>query len=276
MVIDPAAPTTTPAIRASCSWPPRADARCGGRAGDVIPLGPPLVPGPLPRARTMPPAPCRRTTSTTRRGAAAGERPVPGTADRRRGGAGRAPPAGARPAQPVDVLKVGHHGSESSTLPEMLAVLQPAVALISCGADNEYGPRMPSRSSTWPRCPACASAHRPGGHAGGDGRWRRHRRRRPHARDAGSIGPWWYPVAIRPCSCSIPSTSRRHRGPLEGVARVAAEAARLVAAAGVPVDVRLVEVAALLHDIDKPETRQGGGSTARSPPSAWPRWASRS
>lgn len=44
-----------------------------------------------------------------------------------------------------------------------------------------------------------------------------------------------------------------------GVARVAAEAARLVAAAGVPVDVRLVEVAALLHDIDKPETRRGGG-----------------
>ena len=39
----------------------------------------------------------------------------------------------------VDVLKVGHHGSESSTLPEALAVLQPAVALISCGADNEYG-----------------------------------------------------------------------------------------------------------------------------------------
>jgi hypothetical protein len=27
----------------------------------------------------------------------------------------------------------------------------------------------------------------------------------------------------------------------------------------VPVDVRLVEVAALLHDIDKPETRQGAG-----------------
>ena len=40
-----------------------------------------------------------------------------------------------------------------------------------------------------------------------------------------------------------------------GVARVAAEAARMVAAAGIPVDIRLVEVAALLHDIDKPETR---------------------
>jgi putative nucleotidyltransferase with HDIG domain len=45
-----------------------------------------------------------------------------------------------------------------------------------------------------------------------------------------------------------------------GVARVAAEAARLVQAAGVPVDVHLVEVAALLHDIDKLETRGSGGS----------------
>jgi len=44
-----------------------------------------------------------------------------------------------------------------------------------------------------------------------------------------------------------------------GVARVAAEAARIVSTAGIPVDVRLVEVAALLHDIDKPETREGGG-----------------
>jgi putative nucleotidyltransferase with HDIG domain len=44
-----------------------------------------------------------------------------------------------------------------------------------------------------------------------------------------------------------------------GVARVAAEAARMVAASGIPVDVRLVEVAALLHDIDKPRTRDGEG-----------------
>jgi putative nucleotidyltransferase with HDIG domain len=44
-----------------------------------------------------------------------------------------------------------------------------------------------------------------------------------------------------------------------GVARVAAEAARMVAAAGIPVDVRLVEVASLLHDIDKPRTRAGDG-----------------
>ena len=43
-----------------------------------------------------------------------------------------------------------------------------------------------------------------------------------------------------------------------GVSRVAAEAARLLAAAGVAVDPHLVEVAALLHDIDKLETRDGG------------------
>lgn len=40
-----------------------------------------------------------------------------------------------------------------------------------------------------------------------------------------------------------------------GVSRVAAEAARLLAAAGVEVDPRLVEVAALLHDVDKAHTR---------------------
>jgi putative nucleotidyltransferase with HDIG domain len=40
-----------------------------------------------------------------------------------------------------------------------------------------------------------------------------------------------------------------------GVARVAVEATRLVAAAGIPVDAQLVASAALLHDIDKTATR---------------------
>ena len=40
-----------------------------------------------------------------------------------------------------------------------------------------------------------------------------------------------------------------------GVSRVAAEAARLLASAGAPTDPHLVEVAALLHDVDKLETR---------------------
>jgi putative nucleotidyltransferase with HDIG domain len=43
-----------------------------------------------------------------------------------------------------------------------------------------------------------------------------------------------------------------------GVSRVAAEAARLLAAAGAEVDPPLVEVAALLHDVDKLETRDHG------------------
>jgi putative nucleotidyltransferase with HDIG domain len=45
----------------------------------------------------------------------------------------------------------------------------------------------------------------------------------------------------------------------EGVARVAVAAAELVAESGIPVDGWLVEAAALLHDIDKPEVRRSGG-----------------
>jgi putative nucleotidyltransferase with HDIG domain len=45
----------------------------------------------------------------------------------------------------------------------------------------------------------------------------------------------------------------------DGVARVAVAAAGLVAEAGIPVDGWLVEAAALLHDIDKPEIRRRGG-----------------
>ncbi len=45
----------------------------------------------------------------------------------------------------------------------------------------------------------------------------------------------------------------------EGVARVAVAAAGLVAEAQIPVDGALVEVAALLHDIDKIEIQRSGG-----------------
>jgi putative nucleotidyltransferase with HDIG domain len=54
----------------------------------------------------------------------------------------------------------------------------------------------------------------------------------------------------------LPDGIRTHSA---GVARVAVVAAGLVAEAGIPVDGWLVEAAALLHDIDKPEIRRTGG-----------------
>lgn len=39
----------------------------------------------------------------------------------------------------VKVLKVGHHGSDTSSAPEFIAATSPEVAIISVGADNRYG-----------------------------------------------------------------------------------------------------------------------------------------
>jgi len=39
----------------------------------------------------------------------------------------------------ADILKVGHHGSSTSTTPEFLAAVQPRLALVSVGAHNAYG-----------------------------------------------------------------------------------------------------------------------------------------
>jgi competence protein ComEC len=39
----------------------------------------------------------------------------------------------------ADVLKVGHHGSKTSTAPEFIAAVTPQVAIISAGARNRYG-----------------------------------------------------------------------------------------------------------------------------------------
>jgi competence protein ComEC len=40
---------------------------------------------------------------------------------------------------PVDVLKVGHHGSKTSTTPDLLALLKPKFAVVSVGEGNLYG-----------------------------------------------------------------------------------------------------------------------------------------
>lgn len=39
----------------------------------------------------------------------------------------------------ADVLKVGHHGSSTSSSAEFLAAVRPIYAVISCSADNSYG-----------------------------------------------------------------------------------------------------------------------------------------
>lgn len=39
----------------------------------------------------------------------------------------------------VDVLKAGHHGSKTSTTPELLAAASPSAVVVSVGADNRYG-----------------------------------------------------------------------------------------------------------------------------------------
>lgn len=43
------------------------------------------------------------------------------------------------PELDVDILKVGHHGSDTSTGEEWLKAITPEVALISSGVDNQYG-----------------------------------------------------------------------------------------------------------------------------------------
>ena len=39
----------------------------------------------------------------------------------------------------ADVLKLGHHGSSTSTTEEFLKAVNPSYAVISCGKDNDYG-----------------------------------------------------------------------------------------------------------------------------------------
>jgi len=39
----------------------------------------------------------------------------------------------------ADVLKVGHHGSKNSTMPEFLESVGPRIAIISAGEQNPYG-----------------------------------------------------------------------------------------------------------------------------------------
>lgn len=43
------------------------------------------------------------------------------------------------PALHADVLKVGHHGSKNSAMPDFLAAVAPRISIISAGEENPYG-----------------------------------------------------------------------------------------------------------------------------------------
>ena len=43
------------------------------------------------------------------------------------------------PGLRCDILKVGHHGSDTSSSPAFLSALGAQTAIISCGTDNDYG-----------------------------------------------------------------------------------------------------------------------------------------
>jgi competence protein ComEC len=139
----------------------------------------------------------------------------------------------------VDVLKVGHHGSHSSSSPPLLSTTRPGVALISAGIGNDYGHphqvtldhlraipglrlhrtdleasievisdglryQVQSRAGSDPWRPVVAAPSTAG-------------------RVTGSIGAWPFPPLPRPSSCSPPSScpmgSSRTRAASAGLRR---------------------------------------------------------
>jgi competence protein ComEC len=54
---------------------------------------------------------------------------------------------------PVEVLKVAHHGSADDGLARLLGVIRPEIAVISCGANNDYGHPTASTLSTLSSAP---------------------------------------------------------------------------------------------------------------------------
>ena len=120
----------------------------------------------------------------------------------------------------VDLLKVGHHGSNSSTTPGLLDATRPAVAVISSGEGNGYGHPAPETLSTLGSRPEI-SVHRTDLHGDveveTDGRTHRVRTDvgwspavAVHAAaDARSIGSWPFPTERPFGACSTrPSCPR--------------------------------------------------------------------
>jgi len=115
---------------------------------------------------------------------------------------------------PVDLLKVGHHGSTSSTTAALLDATRPTVAVISSGEGNEYGHPAPETLAALEARSGMA-VYRTDLHGDveivSDGRSYRvrtdagwsaaHAVHRPGR--AGSIAPWPYPTDRLPVACSM-------------------------------------------------------------------------
>ena len=56
-----------------------------------------------------------------------------------------------QPLPRVDLIKVGHHGSRTSSTPAFLAALAPRAALLSCGRNNRFGHPAPQTMETFAR-----------------------------------------------------------------------------------------------------------------------------
>jgi competence protein ComEC len=118
---------------------------------------------------------------------------------------------------PVDVLKVGHHGSDSSTGSGLLEALRPGLALISAGQGNEYGHPHRSTLSQLEGIPGLRilRTDRDGSvelvvEAGGI-------RVVSHGpADPGSIGPWPSRVSRAPRSCCRSAPSRTASSGIRG------------------------------------------------------------
>ncbi|MBA3687692.1 MAG: ComEC/Rec2 family competence protein [Chloroflexi bacterium] len=124
----------------------------------------------------------------------------------------------------VDVLKVGHHGSRSSTGADLLGAARPRVAIISCGVGNAFGhPHQETLDHL--RAVPSLRLHRTDLEGSievvTDGLRYQVRSRLvtdswrlvvaapiTANRPTRSIGAWPYPPSPRPSCCSPPSTSR--------------------------------------------------------------------
>jgi competence protein ComEC len=117
---------------------------------------------------------------------------------------------------PIDVLKVGHHGSDSGTTAAFVAALRPRVAIISAGIDNEYGHPHGSTLANLAEVPDIRvyRTDRDGNvEVVTDGRTLQVVTDRLPAAPAGRIGPWPLPTATLPASGLPMVSDDRHHPP---------------------------------------------------------------